>query len=76
MVTGGAAPAAGGDVAPTGELPGVPATTGAGLLPMGALTLGAGEAGGRAGALVVGAGAGGVGTKVMVLGTLVMIPGF
>lgn len=75
-MTGRAAPGAGGGPAPTGELPRALATTGAELLPIGAVPLRTSEAGGRAGALVTGAGAGGVGTKVMVLGTFVMIPGF
>lgn len=80
--------AAGGDVAPIGELAGTEVTPGAGA--MGTVEAGggiapAGEfsvlgtwvvAGGGATALDVDAGVAGVGTKVIVFGTFVMIPGF
>lgn len=60
VVTGSAA--AGREVAPTGKFPGAPGTIGVEVM-TGIGVAGAGEAGG-------------VGTKMTVLGTLVMIPGF
>lgn len=65
-----------GDVAPTGEFPKAEVTP-TGKFPT-ELTTGAGEIGGTIAVLGLpaGGGAAGVGTKVIVLGTLVMIPGF
>ena len=76
VVTGGTAAPAGREV---GELPGVPATTGADVTPTGEFPPEpevAGEAGAKVDTLVVCAGDAGVGTRVTVFGTLVMMPGF